>query len=173
MQFPANKCWLDTIAWKLEAPMPTMKHWFMIDVAAFILKFLYMCKWHCNNRFPSGMGSEKYSSLVTSDFRLQSSFQRSLDMMTSPNGIIFRVTGSLWGESTCHRWIPLTKSIDKETDVFYDLYLNKRFGKQLGRRWFETPLRSLWRHFIMNHIQLGTDVFIGANTPTHIRTIAT
>ena len=43
MQFPANKCWLDTIAWKLEAPMPTMKHWLMIDVAAFILKFLYMC----------------------------------------------------------------------------------------------------------------------------------
>ena len=26
-------------------------------------------------------------------------------MMTSSNGNIFRVTGPLWGESTCHRWI--------------------------------------------------------------------
>ena len=30
-------------------------------------------------------------------------------MMTSSYGNIFRVTGPLWGESTCHRWIPLTK----------------------------------------------------------------
>ena len=30
-------------------------------------------------------------------------------MMTSSNGNIFRVTGSLWWESTGHRWIPLTK----------------------------------------------------------------
>ena len=29
-------------------------------------------------------------------------------MMTSWNGNIFRVTGPLWGESTGHRWIPLT-----------------------------------------------------------------
>ena len=32
--------------------------------------------------------------------------------MTSSNGYIFRVTGPLWGESTGHRWIPLTKAID-------------------------------------------------------------
>ena len=30
-------------------------------------------------------------------------------MMTSSNGNIFHVTGLLWGESTGHRWIPLTK----------------------------------------------------------------
>ena len=30
--------------------------------------------------------------------------------MTSTNGNIFRVTGPLCGESTGHRWIPLTKS---------------------------------------------------------------
>ena len=29
--------------------------------------------------------------------------------MTSSNDNIFRVTGPLWGESTGHRWIPLTK----------------------------------------------------------------
>ena len=32
--------------------------------------------------------------------------------MTSSNENIFRVTGPLWGESTGHRWIPLTKSSD-------------------------------------------------------------
>ena len=37
-----------------------------------------------------------------------------LDMMTSSNGNIFRVTGPLWGESTGHRWIPLTKTSDAE-----------------------------------------------------------
>ena len=33
-------------------------------------------------------------------------------MITSSNANIFRVTGPLWGESTCHRWIPLTKASD-------------------------------------------------------------
>ena len=35
-------------------------------------------------------------------------------MMTSSNGNIFRITGPLWGESTGHRWIPLTKASDAE-----------------------------------------------------------
>ena len=30
--------------------------------------------------------------------------------MTSSNGNIFRITGPLFGESTGHRWIPLTKA---------------------------------------------------------------
>ena len=30
--------------------------------------------------------------------------------MTSPNGNIFHITGPLWGESTGHRWVPLTKA---------------------------------------------------------------
>ena len=34
--------------------------------------------------------------------------------MTSSNGNIFRVTGLLWGESTGHRWIPLTTASDAE-----------------------------------------------------------
>ena len=32
--------------------------------------------------------------------------------MTSSNGDICRVTGPWWGESTGHRWIPLTKASD-------------------------------------------------------------
>ena len=31
-------------------------------------------------------------------------------------------------------------------DVFFDLRLNKRLCKPSGRRWFDTPSRSLWRH---------------------------
>ena len=38
----------------------------------------------------------------------------SYSMMTSSNGNIFRVTGSLCGEFTGHRWIPLTKASDAE-----------------------------------------------------------
>ena len=39
-------------------------------------------------------------------------------VMTSSNGNIFRVTGSLWGESTGDRWIPLTKASDAELKCF-------------------------------------------------------
>ena len=35
-------------------------------------------------------------------------------MMTSSNGNSFSVTGVLWGESTDHRWIPLTKASDAD-----------------------------------------------------------
>ena len=39
-------------------------------------------------------------------------------MMTSSSGNIFRVTGRLCGESTGHRWIPLTKASDAELWCF-------------------------------------------------------
>ena len=38
--------------------------------------------------------------------------------MTSSNGNIFRVTGTLWGEFTGHQWIPLTKASDMELWCF-------------------------------------------------------
>ena len=38
--------------------------------------------------------------------------------MMSSNGNIFRVTGPLWGESTSHRFIPLTKASDAGFDIF-------------------------------------------------------
>ena len=53
--------------------------------------------------------------------------------MTSPNGNIFLVTGPLWGESTGHRWIPLTKVSDAELWCFF-VSLNKRLNKQLRHR---------------------------------------
>ena len=39
-------------------------------------------------------------------------------MMTSSNGIIFHVTGPLWGESIGHWWIPLTKASNAELWCF-------------------------------------------------------
>ena len=41
---------------------------------------------------------------------------------------------------------PLQRSVTWSFDVFFDLRLNKRLSKQSRRRWFETPLGSLWRH---------------------------
>ena len=72
-----------------------------------------------------------------------------IDMRTSSNGNISRVTGPLCGEFTGHRWILLTKDQGIETrnfDVFFDLRPNKRLCKQSRRRWFETPSRPLWRY---------------------------
>ena len=36
--------------------------------------------------------------------------------------------------------------LSSNKNVFFDLRLNKRLSKQSRRRWFETPLRLLWRH---------------------------
>ena len=66
-------------------------------------------------------------------------------MMTSSNGNIFRITGPLCGEYIGHRWIPLTKASDAELWCFL-WSASERLSKQLERRWFETPPRSLWRH---------------------------
>ena len=49
------------------------------------------------------------------------------------------------GESSTHRWIPLTKASDTEHWRFLWSAL-ERFCKQSRRRWFETPSFSLWRH---------------------------
>ena len=60
-------------------------------------------------------------------------------MMTSLNGNIFCVTGSLCVEFTCHRWNTLTKGSDAELLFFFDLRLNKHLSKQSWGWWFETP----------------------------------
>ena len=66
--------------------------------------------------------------------------------MTSSNGNVFRVTGPLWGESTEHRWIPLTKTSDSGLWCFRWYAPEQTVGQQSKRRWFETPWRSLWRN---------------------------
>ena len=43
-----------------------------------------------------------------------------------------------------HRW-PVNSS-HRRFDVFFDLRLNKWLSEQTWGRWFESPLRPLWRH---------------------------
>ena len=72
--------------------------------------------------------------------------QSPIEIMTTSNGNIFRITGPLWQESTGDRWIPFTRVNNADFDVFCNVRLNKRFSKQSKRRWFDTPSRSLWRY---------------------------
>ena len=67
-------------------------------------------------------------------------------MMTSSNGNIFRVTGSLCGEFTGPGDFPTQRPVTRSFDVFFDLRLNKRLSKQPCGWWFETLSWSLWRH---------------------------
>ena len=77
-----------------------------------------------------------------------------LSMITSSNGNIFLVTGP-----------PMTRSFD----VFFDLRLNKQLSKEARRRWFKTPLRSLWRHYnvIMIFAKVPTCQLVAFVTAVH------
>ena len=68
-------------------------------------------------------------------------------MLTSSNGNLFWFTGPLWGKSTGHLWFPSQRPVTRSFGVFFDLPLNKRVSKQSIPRWYETPSRSLWRHY--------------------------
>ena len=48
-----------------------------------------------------------------------------------PNGNIYRVTGSLWGEFTSHRWIPLAKASDAELWCFLWAAPEHTFGQTI------------------------------------------
>ena len=66
--------------------------------------------------------------------------------MTSSNGNIFRVNGSLCGEVTGLDEFPTQRPVTQSFDVFFDLRLIKRLSKQPWGWWFETLSWSLWRH---------------------------
>ena len=42
---------------------------------------------------------------------------------------------------------PSQRAVTQSFHVSFDLRLSKRLSKQSRRRWFETPWRSLWRHW--------------------------
>ena len=69
-----------------------------------------------------------------------------VDMMTSSNGNIFRVTGHCAGNSPVPGEFPTQKPVTRIFDVFFDLRLNKRLSKQWWGWWFETPSRPSWLH---------------------------
>ena len=41
---------------------------------------------------------------------------------------------------------PSQRPVTRSLGVFFDLRMNKRLSKPWRRRWFETPMLSLWRH---------------------------
>ena len=51
--------------------------------------------------------------------------------------------------SFCAGILPVTakRPVTRGFDVFFELRPNKWFSKQWRRWWFETPSRSLWRHW--------------------------
>ena len=58
----------------------------------------------------------------------------------------FGVTGPLWGKPPVTGVFPSQRSVTRS----FDVRPNKRLSKQSRRRrqrWFETPSRSLWRHW--------------------------
>ena len=69
-----------------------------------------------------------------------------INMMTSSNGNIFRVTGPLCGEFTGPGEFPTQRPVTRSFDVFFDLRLNKRLNKESWGWWFETLSRPFWRH---------------------------
>ena len=69
----------------------------------------------------------------------QNDWAKPQTMMTSLNGNSFRVTAPLWGESTGHRWIPLTKASDAELWCFLWSAPKQTFEQTIETLWFETP----------------------------------
>ena len=59
-----------------------------------------------------------------------------------------------------HRW---QRPVTWNFDAFLDLRLNKRLSKQLGRRWFKTPSRPLWRQCneVSTLISAHTEILMG------------
>ena len=51
------------------------------------------------------------------------------------------------GNSPVTGEFPEQRPVTLSFDVFFDLHLNKWLSKQLWGWWFETPSRSLWRHY--------------------------
>ena len=56
---------------------------------------------------------------------------------------------------------PSQSPVTRSFDVFFDLRLHKRLSKQSRRRWFETPLRSLWRYCNVNSTPCSQALAIG------------
>ena len=68
-------------------------------------------------------------------------------MITSSKGKIFIVTCPLKGQPPVTGGFPSQRPVTQRSfDVFFDLRPKNRLSKQSRRRWFETPLPSLWRH---------------------------
>ena len=67
---------------------------------------------------------------------------------------------------------PSQRPVTRSFDVFFDLYLNKRLSKQTRHWWFETPLRSSYRHSnIKIMLQINHKTWLLAAKPCWYRTL--
>ena len=82
---------------------------------------------------------------------------KTLNMKTSSNGNIFRVTGHLCGNSPVSGEFPAQRPVMRSFDVFFDLHPNERLSKQWWGLWFGTSSCPLWRH--LNDKKWPLDVF--------------
>ena len=108
-------------------PQIQQKHAY-IAIHSFFAAYRWPLRW-----FIQGIQSDRQAEHATnwdSLFTVGENLQMGLQMMTSSNGNIFRVTDPLYGEITGYQWIPLTKANDAELDFFCNLRLNKRLSKQ-------------------------------------------
>ena len=71
-------------------------------------------------------------------------------MMASSNGNIFALVALCAGNSPETGEFPSQRSVTRSFYDFFDICLNTRLSKQSCGWWFETPLRSLWRHCNVN-----------------------
>ena len=67
-------------------------------------------------------------------------------MMTSSNGNLSALLAICAGNSLVTGEFPAQRPLTRSTDVFFNLCLNERSGKQSWSWWFETQCRPLWRH---------------------------
>ena len=76
-------------------------------------------------------------------------------IMTSSNGNTSASRALCEGNPSVTDGFPSQRPVVRSFDVFFDLRLNKRLGKQSRRRWVETTLSSLWRHCNGMEMQRG------------------
>ena len=75
-------------------------------------------------------------------------------MMKPSNGNISALLALRAENSPVTDEFPSQRPVTRSFNVFVDLHLNKRLGKQSRGWWFETPSRSLWRHSNENSVKV-------------------
>ena len=83
-------------------------------------QFIHISQGYLTGAMTTSIAQSLVKAESTPDICLFHGLSRSclVNMMTSSNGNIFRVTGLLCGEFTGHRWIPRTKANDAELWCF-------------------------------------------------------
>ena len=77
-------------------------------------------------------------------------------MISASNGNISALLAFCGGNLPITGEFPSQRPVTRGFDVFFDLRLNQQLSKQWRRRWFETPLRSLWRHCNDSDLVMGS-----------------